>query len=118
MHELLRLEHCFSIFSPLILSTNVTSKNATSLTIFYAEFWEWSHSKEKTKLHNRMQAIFEFWFPDLIIDFSSVPFDNAKRFLTVFFSLQDFGSEIEKFVACDCRKNISLSFETFSSPIG
>jgi hypothetical protein len=65
-----------------------------------------------------MQAIFEFWFHDLIIDFSSASFDNAKGFLTVFFSLQDFGSEIEKILACDCRKNISLSFETFFSPIG
>ena len=54
----------------------------------------------------------------LLLVFSSVPFHNAKSFLTVFFSLQDFGSEIEKFGRCDGRKNISLSFETFLSPIG
>ncbi len=59
-------------------------KNDSSPTILNQFFRIWSHSKEETKLYNRIKAFLEFQFRDWNIEFQSVKKKSEKFFFSIF----------------------------------
>lgn len=93
----------------------MNDKNDSSPTIFVRKIHTWSHSKEKMKLYNLMQAFLEFRFRNLDIEFSSVSRKIKKTICRLFFVFRHSNSKIQKTPSSKCRKNISLSFNVIPS---